>query len=296
MLLIGACSNHKASKKPDFIESGKATAFFDEIRNHREQIIEVTNALIEYIDNFEHKDIDNKFISLSVGEAPLRLSFFAESHNNVGIIRDNLAAINLLGTKNELILLEGQSRKLQPKRCEELIYLFYYQNWAWSQRQDKHDVKARNQWLLDEQISQHYQEARPYLHTDRLLLSAMHCAFWDDKILLIKSLSKNNLKNMQARGDSMLKAIHHWQKYYPKITVIAGTWHIPLGDLYLSQAADADFPAFYSALRAENTNSPFPQVNFKKHRFSGNTEATYNYLAQQKIPFMQFLHKRLLQP
>lgn len=299
LLILGACNRRPPlEEERGTVLSLEAYGEAHKPYDHREQIIEVINGLIDTISSFSTEDINNKFHSLKSGEGTPKLSFFAEKHHNLKVIGDNFAAINLLGSSTSLLLLEGLHRKRQPQACEEVLYLYYYHIWAWRQKGKKFNVTKRNAWIDQEKISEYYAEAMPYLRTEAIPLSKMHCAYWDDRFLVQQILKKHTADLMRERNISMLKAINEWQKFYPEIFVIAGTWHLPMGDAWLSTTMDEAaidyplvFPHYYLALKGQNVEFPF---SINKRVNTGTTEPIYGYLGQEKIPYLQFLHKRLL--
>jgi len=267
-------------------------------------MIDTMRSIISQIRNFETSSFNKSFAGHSSSLEESRLLLFGEKHTEIISQIETLGAMNALSQEGDFVLLEGHDRKTKYMRnCALLLILGVYINWQWErlgQRYSIDSLKFKEKWRENKKFERLLRNTMDSYDISDLNLTKLTCGFWDDKRALADTFANDvTAENFEERNKSMVQAMDAALKQARRVFIITGFLHMPMGDYYRSQLLNANntqFPKnlrkYYEALRK---NSP-SRGRFSLEVTAGTTEDIYNYLINNKIPYSELMHGKLVHP
>jgi hypothetical protein len=259
--------------------------------------------IISQIRNFDATKLSKSFKFHGGPLNKSRVLIFGEKHTEIISQIQTLAAINFLAREGDILLLEGSDRRQKhQKNCLLFLIFQIYINWEWEtlgQQYSVNTVKEKEQWLKKTRLDKLFRNTLNSYSISDLNLNKLRCGFWDDRDALRDTFSANlvNAGNFEKRNESMVLAIENALAQAPRVFVIAGYLHMPIGDFFhnrLFNLNNTKFPdkltKYYDLMRRQ----PEQRKKFTLEETAGTTEPIYNYLKNNDITFTELLHGKLV--
>lgn len=252
--------------------------------NDEKNFIDNMRSILSEIRNFSPSNWNN-FYKKEQKSLTRKVYFFGENHDHAIAQMQNLAAINSLANNGITILLEGNSRKLDPRyKCGMNLVFDIYQAWQWEKQGQHYDAKIRMEWLKQQNFAKLYYSTYKSFYIKDLNLEKMTCYFWDD----IDALKRqSNIETLKIRNKSMTQSIeeHIKNNTHTPLVITTGLSHMPLGEYLL-----------YS--KSKNIYDIYTIKNFYKnlsnYNYYGHSSVIYYYLYNNNINYTEYIHKSFL--
>jgi hypothetical protein len=269
-------------------------------------MIDGMNAIITQVRNFNSENLKTGFFQNGDSLEDARVLFFGEEHTEIIGQIESLGALNFLAKPTDMLLLEGQDKKIEISiDCALFLIFQLYVNWEWEKFgafYDVANVKRKNEWVIRNRFNDLLASTHRSYDLSDLNLSKLRCGFWDDAQAIRDTIKDNRVTHgtMERRNKSMTGAIStNLKDNAGRVIVSSGYRHMPITEYFVAQAQNQNnshFPKelaqFYRQVK-EIRSSGQLYAAFKLDELSGSTLPIFEYFKGQSIPFREYLHRRL---
>jgi len=224
-----------------------------------------------------------------------RVLFLGERHTAIGGQVATLAYLDRIAARGDMVLLEGADRRESADlNCSLLLVFRIFRNWQWQKLGRPYDPDEAANYAESQGYPELLSITRESYGFNGLSLPYLRCAFWDDGDALKQPITYESLK---TRNKSMKMAMDFWLPRSNRLVVMGGSDHLPMGEWISAQRSNRsrlprDLHGYYRLVKEQRARPIFRRTLILSEA-TGSTKPIYNFLERNRIPYAQFIHRRM---